>query len=79
MKISKHPGKQKEPNKILRTAALQFISDINPSRFSRNLRKLLLDYISQNKDCLPVDFNVMLNDLNNLFELLDKIDNVQQK
>ena len=54
MKKDKHAFKQKESNDGLQTAALQFIADCTPFRFSRNLRKLLLDYISQNKDCLPV-------------------------
>ena len=79
MKKDKHAFKQKESNDGLQTAALQFIADCTPFRFSRNLRKLLLDYISQNKDCLPIDFDVYLLDFNNLFELLDKIDEVYMK
>ena len=58
-------------NKVVQNAALQFIEDCTPLRLSRNLRKLLLDYISQNKDCLPVDFDVYLYDLNMLFDFLE--------
>ena len=76
MKKNKQPLKMKKANKVLRTAAMQFVTDCVPFRFSRNLRKVLLDYISQNKDCLPLDFDIYLLDFNNLFELLDKIDEV---
>ena len=79
MKKNKHAPKQKQSNDVLHTAALQFIADCTPFRFSRNLRKLLLDYISQNKDCLPLNFDVYLLDFNNLFELLDTIDEVNMK
>lgn len=79
MKKIKQHVKIKNNNIVLQTAALQFIADCTPFRFSRNLRKLLLDYISQNKDYLPVDFDVYLLDFNNLFELLDKIDDEQLK
>ena len=74
MKKDKQPSKLKKNNSVLHTAAMQFIADCAPFRFSRNLRKLLLDYMSQNKDCLPVDFDIYLLDFSNLFELLDKID-----
>ena len=79
MKKNKHAPKQKQSNDVVQTAAMQFVSDCTSFRFSRNLRKLLLDYISQNKDCLPLNFDVYLLDFNNLFELLDTIDEVNMK
>ncbi len=79
MKKIKHAAKLRKPNKSLQNAALQFIADSSPFRFSRNLRNLLLDYISQNKDCLPVDFDSYLNDFTNLFAFLDKIDDQRLK
>ena len=54
MKKDKHAFKQKESDNVVQTPALQFVSDCTPFMFSRNLRRILLDYISQNKDCLPV-------------------------
>src|SRR5665647_155456 len=66
-------------NDVILDAALQFISDSSPTRFSRNLRKLLLDYISQNKDCLPIDFDVCLNDFNILWNFLDILDDLYRK
>ena len=79
MKKNKHALKLTKDNAVLKIAAMQFVSDCAPFRFSRNLRKLILDYISQNKDYLPVDFDIYLLDFNNLFELLDKIDEVHMK
>ena len=76
MKKGNRTVKTNESDNVLHTAAMQFIADCTPFRFSRNLRKLLLDYISQNKDYLPVDFDIYLLDFNNLFELLDTIDEV---
>ena len=76
MKKDKHALKLKKDSAVLQAAAMQFVSDCTPFRFSRNLRKLLLDYISQNKDYLPLDFQIYLLDFNNLFELLDRIDEV---
>jgi len=58
---------------------IQKVYSADYTRFSRNLRKLLLDYISQNKDCLPIDFDVCLNDFNILWNFLDLLDDLQKK
>ena len=74
-------SKQKKHSKVdtlLLNAALQFMENASP-QFSRKLRNLLLDYISQNKDCLPVDFDIYLLDFNNLFALLDTINDYRIK
>ena len=76
---SKKNKKVTKTNEVILDAALEFISDSSPTRFSRNLRKLLLDYISQNKDCLPIDFDVCLNDFNILWNFLDILDDLQKK
>lgn len=77
MKKSKQE-KHSRVDTLLLNAALQFMENASP-QFSRNLRNLLLDYISQNKDCLPVDFDVYLLDFNNLFALLDTINDYRIK
>jgi len=71
--------KKFKKNKEVQKAALQFIEDCATLRLSRNLRKILLDYISQNKDCLPVDFDVYLYDFNMLFDFLEVIFNEQSR
>jgi hypothetical protein len=45
-----------------------------PSRLSRHLRVVLLDYISSYKDTLPLDFEVYLYDFSCLFDFLDAIE-----
>lgn len=73
MKKNKHHKNIRKPNKDLQNAVLRFMEDASP-HFSRNLRNLLLDYISQNMGCLPIDFDVCLKDFNNLFAFLDVIE-----
>ena len=55
------------------TTILTFTSNINPQRLSTNLRRIILQYISDNKDYLPVDFDIQLNDINVLFDFLDNL------
>lgn len=74
MKKSKPGNKHEKPSKVLLKMAIQFIVDSSPLKFSRTLRNILFDYISQNKDCLPVDFDITINDLNKLFAFLDAIE-----
>ena len=62
-------AKHKHQQEIL-PAVDEFKQSCNIARLSKNLRTLLLDYIAQNKDWLPIDFDVQLNDYNNLFDLL---------
>lgn len=74
MKKSKLSNKHRKPSKVLTQAAFNFMADSSALMFSRSLRNILFDYISQNKDCLPVDFDITMNDFNNLFAFLDAIE-----
>jgi hypothetical protein len=50
----------------------EFISNHYPEQVSRHLRCILLDYIGhQIKTGLPLDFNVYIWELYDLFDLLD--------
>ena len=62
--------KNNDVNPKLITALTVFLDAL---RLSKHLRRILLDYISREKDCLPIDFDVYLSDLSNLFEFLDAI------
>jgi len=60
-------------NPKLISALIVFLNASPPLRLSKHLRRILLDYISREKDCLPIDFDVYLSDLSNLFEFLDTL------
>ena len=63
---------RKELSSKLTEKFCEFITQHPPSLFSRHLRSLLLDYIIQKqKTGFPVDFNVHLWELSDLFILLD--------
>jgi hypothetical protein len=49
----------------------KFFGYVPASRLSRNLRKLLLSYLSLQKDCHNMDIDDLLLDLQLLFDLLD--------
>lgn len=70
----KNSKKITKTNEILLEATLQFLTDYAPIRLSRNLRKLLLDYVSQNRNYLPLDFDLLLNDFIILFDFLDVLE-----
>lgn len=59
--------------KQLNTAISTFTSNVNSQQLSTNLRRILLQYISDNKDYLPVDFDIQLNDINVLLDFLDNL------
>lgn len=61
------------------TNILTFTSNINSQRLSTNLRRILLQYISENKDYLPVDFDIQLNDINILLDFLDNLTQTKKK
>ena len=50
-----------------------FLEGTNTKRLSSTLRRIILDYIGENKDYLPIDFNLQLSDINMLFDFLEKI------
>jgi hypothetical protein len=55
----------------LQSAVARFYDAVEPVRASRNLRRIFFGYLLQERDALPVDFELYINDLANLFELLD--------
>lgn len=61
------------------TNILTFTSNINSQRLSTNLRRILLQYISENKDYLPVDFDIQLNDINIILDFLDNLTQTKKK
>jgi|GEM_PF-5019248 len=52
----------------------QLLTLVPPKRLSKNIRVLLLEYLQHNSHDLPDDFPTMLHDVNNLFEMLDKVE-----
>jgi len=48
-----------------------FILYAPPERLNRNLRTLLIEYIGDNYEFLPPDFNRWIDDMSLLFDLLD--------
>ena len=71
----KYPKRNTTPDvdaKLI-SALTVFLDASPPPRLSKHLRRILLDYISREEDCLPIDFDVYLSDLSNLFEFLDAI------
>lgn len=48
-----------------------FLQDHSPERVSRNLRKVLIDYLRSQQAGLPLEWDEILNDLESLFDLLD--------
>ena len=48
-----------------------FIQDTSPSRVSLNLRAILFGYLRNLREGLPVDFDIVLDDIEALFELLE--------
>lgn len=59
-------------SKKQRQAIKCFIEGTNIQRLSASLRAILLDYISQNKDYLPIDLDLQLKEWSMLFELLEE-------
>jgi len=51
----------------------KFIEDYDLDRMSRNLRKVFFDYLRQQQAGLDVEFNNVLNDIENIIELLENI------
>lgn len=51
-----------------------FLKRTPPERLNRTVRTLFIEYLSHQHDFLPPDFHLYLDDLSNLFILLDKID-----
>jgi hypothetical protein len=56
----------------LQASYLQFLNTTPPDRLSHDLRDLFIQYMIHHHDDLPNDFHHTLEDLNNLFRLLDR-------
>jgi hypothetical protein len=48
-----------------------FIQDTSPARVSVNLRAVLFGYLRSAREGLPIDLDIVLDDMEALFELLD--------
>jgi len=51
----------------------KFVEDYDLDRMSRNMRKVFFDYLRQQQAGLDVEFNIVLNDIENIIELLEDI------
>jgi hypothetical protein len=51
----------------------ELIESIDSQRTSKSLRTIVLDYISTQRNALPIDFDVWLYDFSLLFDILDEI------
>ena len=62
-----------EPNysPVLQAEITKFFEFVPPARLSRNLRKLVLTYLSLQKDAHNMDMEELLLDIQLLFDLLD--------
>ena len=61
-------------NDSLREALLRFMEYHPANRFSRNLRKMLLDFLMQDGAVEALYFKDLIYDIEGLFELLDEIE-----
>ena len=59
-------------------AIAKFLDSCNCSRLSKNLRRMFFDYLLHEKDALPVDFDLYINDLSLLFDFLDELHKTNQ-
>jgi len=48
-----------------------FIQDTSPARVSVNLHAVLFGYLRSAREGLPIDLDIVLDDMEALFELLD--------
>ncbi len=48
-----------------------FVQDTSPGRVSKNLRVVFFDYLRNQREGLPMEFDQILDDMQNLFEFLD--------
>ena len=64
---------QKQNRELIR-AVKDLMQSSPPIRLNKNLRRILLDYITSQSNALPLDFHVIINDISNLFSFLDFID-----
>jgi len=81
MKTNKGPKKSRAASlpvsDNLREEFLQFIDFHSAKRFSKNLRKMLLEFLSNDGALEAVYLKDLLYDLEGLFDLLDAIEETQ--
>ena len=68
---------KKNLNKALLARYKEFLKAHPPAAFSRHLRTVFFDYLSlQVRTGFPLDFDIYLGELYDLFELLDHADDL---
>jgi hypothetical protein len=50
-----------------------FVNTTDADRLSHAVRAMFIEYLRNRYDSLPLDFHKSLDDVSNLFDLLDKI------
>lgn len=63
-----------EISESLLTEVENLLAYPNLKRLNRNLRKMLMLYLSYEKDGLPLDFEDFMTDLYLLYEFLDRVE-----
>ena len=48
-----------------------FVQDTSPARVSKSVRVVFFDYLRNQREGLPIEFDQVLDDMQNIFELLD--------
>ncbi|WP_298939175.1 hypothetical protein, partial [uncultured Dysgonomonas sp.] len=51
----------------------KFVEDNDLNRMSRNIRRIFFDYLRQQQAGLDIEFNDVLNDVENVIDLLEEI------
>ena len=64
-------SKDKGLSKELADKMRYFIQDCSPARVSTNLRGVFFDYLRNQREGLPMEFDQVIDDMQNLFALLD--------
>jgi hypothetical protein len=57
----------------------QILDTTYPNRVAKNLRQILFAYLETSHTNLPIDFDEMLFDLDQLFQILDIIRDLKEK
>jgi hypothetical protein len=57
----------------------KFLFLASPQKVSSHVRIIFMEYLSTRAELLPEDFNLMVDNLNNLFDLLDSLAEVAEK
>lgn len=76
LKSKKQTGKANKPalSKAMQEAFVHFLENHPAKRLSKNLRRVLLEYLMQNEAGQSIYLYETLMDLHGLFELLDVVE-----